>query len=121
MLLRLPRLFPARLMLTRLLTALLLVAAGLQATAPMAAPLERTHGSAFSASTHEVALTAPRRGEPARHVLAPEPLVPPSFAPVRPAGTGPLPRTPPARPDSTGPPAREILALRPAPRAPPAA
>ena len=44
MLLTLPRL-----LLVRLCALAMLLAVGLQAAAPFAAPLERTHGSAFSA------------------------------------------------------------------------
>lgn len=120
MLARLPQLFLARLLLARLLGALLLATIGLQAGAPITAPLERTHGSAFSASTHEVALVAPRRAEAARQALASQPLLPQlalALVPVAPRTEG---FTQPApRPDSTGPPAPDIFALRPAPRAPP--
>jgi hypothetical protein len=112
MLLRLPRS-----MLVRLLAALLLATVGLQATAPITTPLERSHGPAFSASTHEVALAAQRRAEPARLTAAPHPL-PPTPTPLAPRASR-LPATPPERPQSTGPPQPAPLALRPAPRAPP--
>lgn len=110
-----------RLIIVRLLAGLLLIAAGLQAGAPMAQVLERTHGSAFSASTHEVAITASRKSEVLRLALAPQPMAPPVMAPVVPLGAAVLPDGPAPRPDSTGPPAREILSRQPAPRAPPSA
>lgn len=101
--------------------ALLLATVGLQATAPVAAPLEPAHGSAFSATTFEVALAAQRRADPARQAPAPQPLLPvsPEPRPLTPAAT--LIPAPAPRPASTGPPAREILAFLPAPRAPPRA
>jgi len=111
-----------RLLFVRLLGALLLATVGLQAgvaglAAVAAAPLERTHGSAFSASTHEVALAAQRRVEPARLAVAPEPHRP-NLVPARPPARL-LPARPAPRPASTAPPAREDIARRPAPRAPP--
>jgi len=109
-----------RLLFARLLAALLLAAVGLQACAPMAGVLERTHGSAFSASTHEVAIASSRRGEAVRQVAAPQPVPPPQVAAEQvPMPVAALPAVPAPRPDSTGPPAPEILARQPAPRAPP--
>lgn len=114
MLLNLPRL-----LLARLIGAVLLLTVALQAGTPFTAPLERTHGSAFSATTHEVALASQRRTEAARPVLAPEPRLPaPTIQPI-PLALTQLPLLPAPRPASTGPPAREEIARRPAPRAPP--
>ncbi|KQM19521.1 hypothetical protein [Novosphingobium sp. Leaf2] len=104
----------------RMWTLLLLAAIGLQAAAPMRAPLERVSGSAFSASTIDVALASARRVQDERTTIA-QPLVPvppravallPSLAPLalpeRPF-LRPQPRAPPRRhparlPDSTAPP-----------------
>lgn len=110
-----------RLIFARLCGALLLATVALQAGTPFAAPLERTHGSAFSATTHEVALAPSRRAEPARLALAaPEPRLPAAVAvPVRAALV--IPARPAPRPASTAPPAREEIARRPGPRAPPLA
>ncbi|MBC2664402.1 hypothetical protein H7F51_02595 [Novosphingobium flavum] len=115
MIARLPRLFTVR-----LLAALLLACVGLQAGAPLTAPLERTHGSAFSASTHEVALAGQRRAETVR--IAPEvpPLVPVAVTLVAITVLA-LTGQPAPRPHSTGPPARDEIARRPSPRAPPLA
>lgn len=111
-----------RLLSVRLLAALLLAVVGLQAGGPMERVLERGHGSAFSASTQEVALAAQRRTETVRHSVAPMPVVP---APVQalsaPAPLPALPALPAPRPASTGPPAPNVLSLKPAPRAPPLA
>lgn len=112
MLLTLPRL-----LLVRLCALAMLLTVGLQAGAPFAAPLERTHGSAFSATTHEVALKAERSGDVVHLALAPEPRLP-LIEPV----ALPVAELPPVlvpRPFSTGPPPREDSARRPAPRAPP--
>lgn len=105
------------LMLVRLWAALLLAAIGLQAAQPFRAPLEARHGSAFSATTYEVAV-APQRRIEARQAL---PLPAP---PVERAVTPPSPRpalvfAPAPRPDSTGPPIDNILIRQAAPRAPP--
>jgi hypothetical protein len=105
----------------RLWTLLLLAAIGLQAAVPIRAPLERVQGSAFSASTLDVALTTARRAWDQRANLAqPMPAAPPSAieprpilptfalaepAHLRPEARGPPPRSHPARlPDSTAPP-----------------
>jgi hypothetical protein len=102
-------------------TLLLLAAIGLQAAVPIRAPLERVQGSAFSASTIDVALTTARRASDQRANLAqPMPAAPPSViepAPLpqafalaepnhlRPEARGPPPRRHSARlPDSTAPP-----------------
>ncbi|MFC3173044.1 hypothetical protein ACFOD9_02135 [Novosphingobium bradum] len=114
MLLTLPRL-----LLARLIGAALLLAVALQAGMPFAAPLQRTHGSAFSATTHEVALASQRRGEVVRLAIAPEPRLP-ALVPAAPLVAA-LAALPAPRPRSTGPPAREDIARRPSPRAPPTA
>lgn len=114
MLLTLPRL-----LLVRLCALAMLLAVGLQAGAPFAAPLERTHGSAFSATTHEVALAGERRADVARAVIAPQPR--PALAEPLPLPVPALAAPPAPRPFSTGPPPREDIARRPAPRAPPIA
>jgi hypothetical protein len=117
MLARLPRLT-----LVRLWAALLLAAIGLQAAAPAPAEaLEPTHGSAFSANTYEVALFVQRGDRAARQAVAPMASVPlgPRATAVRPQPEI-LADAPAPRPDSTGPPLREIGSWQPAPRAPPA-
>jgi hypothetical protein len=113
MLLTLPRL-----LLARLIGAALLLTVALQAGAPFAAPLERTHGSAFSAATQEVALAGERRGGVVQTALAPQPRAPvPQPVDAR-AAALPI-ALPLSRPRATGPPARDDIAQRPAPRAPP--
>lgn len=100
--------------------ALVLATVGFQATVPLPAPLEPAHGSAFSATTVEVALATRRHTEAARIAVAPQSLVPlPVEAAPRLAAL-PLAVIPAPRPNSTGPPAQDILVLQPAPRAPPA-
>lgn len=99
-------------------TLLLLATIGLQAAGPVAPPYERTEGSAFNATTVDVAL-APARlvasaaGLPQAPPPASTPLLPgrpvalaPAEAPhLRPAPRGPPPRDHPSRaPDSTAPP-----------------
>ncbi len=103
----------------RLLAALLLATIGLQTAQAFEATPQRAHGSAFSASTTEVALAPQRRVDEASVALAPLPLQPsPVAEPVAPRlAPHMLPFA--ARPDSTGPPARLILARPAAPRAPP--
>lgn len=105
----------------RLWAVLLLAAIGLQAASPIARPLEARHGSAFSATTFEVALAPQRRVESVRHEAEPQPApLPAPAAPVALAvASGPA--LPAPRPDSTGPPVHDILAWLPAPRGPPLA
>lgn len=105
----------------RIWPLLLLAAIGVQAAEPIRAPLERVQGSAFSASTLDVALGSARRVQ--SHLAAPAqplPLPPVAAANVatattrfaiapsahqRPEARGPPPRGHPARlPDSTAPP-----------------
>jgi len=106
-----------RLLLMRLCAIALLLTVGLQASAPFAAPLERTHGSAFSATTHETALQAERRGGVVRLPVAPEPRLPVAEPIAFPVAQPTALLAP--RPSATGPPAREEIARRPAPRGPP--
>ena len=117
MLVRLPSL-----KLVRLWAALLLATIGLQATASAAPSLQKTSGSAFSAATYDVALYVQRGEKVQRHAVAPQPLVPLAVA-IRslPTPTSALADQPAPRPDSTGPPLREIQSWKPAPRAPPRA
>ena len=116
MLIRLPSL-----LFVRLWAALMLATVGLQAGAPIPPLLETAHGSAFSATTEEVALTPARRTEAARPVVAPQPLavVMPQIRLQALTPALALAQTPAVRPDSTGPPSPRVVALRPAPRAPP--
>jgi len=107
--------------LLRLVAALLLAMVGLQAGVPAAQPLQVVHGSAFSADTLEVALAAHRRAEPARQALTQEPALPPTALVPVPLPARPDISLPAPRPASTAPPARELIARRPAPRAPPLA
>lgn len=105
----------------RLWTLLLLAAIGLQAASPMRAPLERVQGSAFSASTIDVALASTRKAESAANAAQVTPPSPQTLARtvtplattlaladqprLRPEARGPPPRRHPARvPDSTAPP-----------------
>ncbi|MAC60196.1 MAG: hypothetical protein CMH85_18400 [Novosphingobium sp.] len=102
-------------------TLLLLAAIGLQAAEPIQSPLERTHGSAFSASTLELALVSGRRADTASPVVVTTPALPITVGQIRPVAhvthfgarnirwrpevRGPPPRAHPARrPDSTAPP-----------------
>lgn len=102
----------------RLWALLLLAAIGLQAAAPVSKVLETRHGSAFSATTAEVAVAPQRRVEADRQIALPQPVPVLGAAPLVPARAIHAAWSP--RPDSTGPPAREILARQPAPRGPPA-
>ncbi len=105
----------------RLWAALLLAAIVLQAAEPVGLPLETRHGSAFSAATQDVALAPQGRAEAERRIASPLPAtlpVEPAPAAVRVAP--PLPAWA-FRPDSTGPPAHDILARQPPPRGPPSA
>lgn len=106
----------------RAAAVVLLAAIVLQAGMPLAAPLERPHGSAWSAGTIDVAIAATRKGADVATVAAldrTETQV--SVAPVNaqrsaiatdalpahywPEVRGPPPRAHPARlPDSTAPP-----------------
>ena len=106
----------------RFWSLLLLAAIGLQAAAPIRAPLERLQGSAFSATTLDMALSTTRRAQTAQVAPAqPLPHAPVTMARykpiagvsyalanpdhVRPEARGPPPRSHPARlPDSTAPP-----------------
>lgn len=107
----------------RLICALLLALVGVQAGVPTAQALQVAHGSAFSADTHEVALSAQRRVEAARPQLAPQPLLPGPATALVPAPRRPAfaPAVPRLLPFSTAPPLRERIARGPSPRAPPLA
>lgn len=108
--------------LVRLWAVLLLATIGLQATASAAPTLQKTSGSAFSAATYEVALYVQRGEKVQRQAVTPQPLVPSAVAVDSPlAATTILTDSAPPRPDSTGPPVREIRSWKPAPRAPPLA
>lgn len=101
------------------LCAVLLATIALQAAAPGAA-LERSHGSAFSAATYEVALAG--RVETAAARLAPlpvpEPALPPSL--VIAVQEEPVPGVVPRRANpATGPPPAQVAVRLPEPRAPP--
>lgn len=106
----------------RLWAALLLATIGLQATAAAPPSPERRSGSAFSASSQEVALGVQRAERVQRQAIAPQPIVPPAITPaVLPARAAERVALPAPRPDSTGPPLRDIHSWEPAPRAPPRA
>lgn len=108
--------------LVRLWAVLLLATIGLQATASAAPTLQKTSGSAFSAATYEVALYVQRGEKVQRQAVTPQPFVPSTVAIDSPLTAGAvLADGAPARPDSTGPPVREIRSWKPAPRAPPLA
>jgi hypothetical protein len=108
--------------LVRLWAVLLLATIGLQATASAAPSLQKTSGSAFSAATYEVALYVQRGEKVQRQAVTPQPLLPLAMAILSvPARTAALADRPASRPDSTGPPSREIQSWKPAPRAPPRA
>lgn len=73
-------------LLMRLIAALMLATIGVHAAAPASQPLERGHGSAFSASTYNVSLKSDRRAAAVERLaiepvdgdireLAPHPLV----------------------------------------------
>ena len=107
----------------RLIAMALLLTVAAHAAAPIAQPLDRTAGSAFSAATADVSLTRSERVLVAKTAL-PNAVAPPPFAapqqtlPARVATTVPLHR---AGFDATGPPPAQT-SFRPLnPRAPPAA
>ena len=108
----------------RLIAALLLAAACLQAMPAQSVGFDRHHGSAFDISTVEVS-TAPYQRKAEQGEV--RPIEPPVSAAI--PQTAPAYRTAPVRerpsfglPPQTGPPlAREIASLALAPRAPPSA
>lgn len=104
---------------TRLLAVLMLATIGLQAVGPVAASLQHTHGSAFSAITYEVTLATQRTSEVRKAVVfrAALPLV--TFAQVPLLRQMALPVNFAPRPDSTGPPLHDAGSWEPSPRAPP--
>ena len=103
----------------RLLAVLMLATIGLQAAGPVAASLQHTHGSAFSAITYEVTLATQRTGEVRKAVILRAALPVVTFAQVPLLRQMALPVSSAPRPDSTGPPAYEVGAWQPSPRAPP--
>lgn len=116
----LPRLWQR---LQTVLGALLLAAACLQAVGPWDAPLERSHGSAFSAETEEVALAPTRWAEIARAAVPLAPLLPVLLPVLLIAAFALVPMRMPARavprPRATSPPVRPYLRFHPGRRAPP--
>lgn len=104
----------------KLWAAVVLAVIGMQAMVPVQAPLQRETGSAFSASTADVALDSARRADPAKVQAIPSPpllgalprirLLPATVSPVavdhlRPDVRGPPPRDRAERlPDLRGPP-----------------
>lgn len=108
--------------LVRLWAALLLATIGLQALDAAPPSLDRRSGSAFSASTQEVALYVQRGERVQRQAVAPQPLVPIAAPVAVPADrVVELAVLPAPRPDSTGPPAFQFRSWNTAPRAPPRA
>jgi len=104
----------------RLLALAMLLTVAFHAALPLAQPLQPVRGSAFSASTADVAVAPARRALPDRAaapflpaVLAERPVAALLLAQVRAA-------TDPGLPDATGPPASPRL-RGPSPRAPPIA
>lgn len=106
----------------RFWTLLVLAVVGLQAATPIRAPLDRPPGSAFSASTIDVAVSTARRGDSETAPVQVTPPVPRTLAPVRPE---PRPRmvlaTPHLRPEARGPPPRDHPSRLPDSTAPPLA
>lgn len=108
--------------LVRLWAALLLATIGLQATVSAAPSLERKSGSAFSATTYEVALYVQRADRVQRQAVTPLPATPLDLGLRALPALGPtLVGLPALRPDSTGPPLRKVHSWYPAPRGPPRA
>lgn len=107
-------------LLARLVALAMTLTVAFHAAQPVAQPLIRTSGSAFSAATADVAV-APARRDAARQVTAaPLPaIIPVSLAPAPVAGPAGLHGANHVLPPATGPPAWPELAHGPAPRAPP--
>ena len=104
----------------RIAVAGLLLAIGLQAIPAHALPLRLDHGSAFSASTEEVSLSARRIGV-GEIRLAPVPLPASHRAIVAELASPEVTSAPWPAPLATGPPLHPVPLVRgPAPRAPPA-
>ncbi|MFC3101724.1 hypothetical protein [Altererythrobacter lauratis] len=110
----------------RLIAALLLAVIAMQAVPSTALPIDRTHGSAFSAGTLDVSL-APRQHSGAEQRLAPSPdpvppplpaLVPEAELAVQPHG---IPRAAVFLDHHTPAPPRRWLRVTASSRAPPAA
>lgn len=110
------------LFLFRLWAALLLATIGLQALEPVAAPLQRVPGSAFSAATADVALASSRRTETAQVQAVPTPALPKLPVPVSLASLPAVwPRAEHLLPLARGPPPRERSERLPDLRGPPLA
>jgi hypothetical protein len=106
----------------RLWAVLVAMVIGLQATVPVAPSLHKVDGSAFSASTYEVALYVQRADRSQRQPAALHPAA--TLGPITEAATAVAPilvGQPQTRPDSTGPPLHDMHSWRPAPRGPPQA
>lgn len=102
---------------------LLLAVIGLQAATPVSAPLDRQQGSAFSASTIDVALTTMRRDAGHAAIAQTAAPVPAELAQVLPRERRPrlAVATQRLRPDVRGPPPRELPSRLPDSTAPPLA
>ncbi|MET0250954.1 MAG: hypothetical protein ABW203_02135 [Novosphingobium sp.] len=101
------------------IAALLLVMVSLHAAPSGAVVLERAAGSAFDASTADVAVAPKRQATAGAVVTTIVPAFPPVIAAPARAGTARIAAVQP-RPDSTGPPATAVRARPALPRAPPA-
>lgn len=102
----------------RMIAALMLATIGVHAAAPASQPLERGHGSAFSASTYNVSLKSDRESAAVERV-AMEP-VGDGVSAISPSATRTLAAEPSLRAGfSRAPPAAPRL-TRPAPTGPPA-
>lgn len=101
---------------------LLMLTIAFHAGVPIEAPLVVHSGSAFSASTVDVALAPVRRGEvrAAAQAPVPHPALP-SAVPVLAPSQALSDALPHAWPDQTGPPPLLPLSTRPAPTGPPIA
>lgn len=106
--------------LMRMIAALMLATIGVHAAAPASQPLERGHGSAFSAATYNVSLKSDRQTD-ALETLAIEPVGDGvADAPIPHAATRADDRRPrPAYRALAPPPAPDLI--RPSPRGPPSA
>lgn len=109
-------------MLFRLWAITLLAIVGLQATIPIAVPLQHSQGSAFNFATADVAVSPQRPEDGGELVIAPQPVEPalPAVEPREIASPGLRIRLASAHP-AIGPPAHHIRSWHPSPRAPPLA
>jgi hypothetical protein len=106
------------LLLIRIAAAFLLATIGMQASEPVRG-IVLDRGSAFSAGTSDVAISSSRRAEEVRLAVLTAPTLPRAALAVAQPTKVALASLPTPRPNSTGPPARLILARQPPPRAPP--